>query len=162
MKGVFEAVHNRLVSRDQDQNVKLACISTTGIIIQHHGAGNLDHVTRLLPIIVERLASDTMRVSVLKSLTQSFAAGPSCIRCFAHHATIHSTHLRLLTSAFFFRHISVADILPPIITHAVTFAKHIDLILRHELFTCMTSMLHNHLPGVTDSVRPSSFACQRV
>jgi hypothetical protein len=159
---VFEAVHNRLVSRDQDQNVKLACISTSGIIIQHHGLGNLEHVTRLLPIIIERLASDTMRVSVLKSLTQSFAAGPSCIRCFAHHAPIDSTHSCLLTSASLFRHISVTDVLPPIISHAVTFAKHVDLILRHELFTCMTSMLHNHLPGVTDSVRPSLCALQRV
>ena len=72
------------MSRDQDQNVKLACIATTGVIIQHHGAGNLDHVTRLLPIIIERMASDTMRVSVLKSLTQSFAAGLSCVRCCTH------------------------------------------------------------------------------
>jgi hypothetical protein len=80
VKGVFEAVISRLHSRDQDQNVKLACISTAGIIIQHHGAANQDLVARLLPIIIERLASDTMRVSVLKSLTQSFAAGPSCIR----------------------------------------------------------------------------------
>jgi hypothetical protein len=50
---------------------------------------------------------------------------------------------------------SAADILPAIISHAVAFAKHVDLILRHELFTCLTSMLHNRLPGVTDAVRLS-------
>ncbi len=50
--------------------------------------------------------------------------------------------------------ISASDILSPIISHAITFVKHVDLILRHELFSCLTSLLNNRLPGVTDSVLP--------
>jgi hypothetical protein len=50
-----------------------------------------------------------------------------------------------------FSRCSVADVLPLMIPHAVTFSKHVDLILRHELFTCLISLLRS-FPGVSESV----------
>jgi hypothetical protein len=72
-----------------------------------------------------------------------------------HLPAQHAALLLISHSTFFLSwFISGADTLPPIISHAVTFVKHVDLILRHELFICLTSLLNNRLPGVTDVVLP--------